>query len=89
MELIDKLDNTWCVYMIEAENGYFYTGITTSIQKRFQAHLLRKQGAKFFHTSAPKKVVYLEEGLTRQEASKKEYALKQLTRAQKRALINR
>ncbi len=80
--------NNWFVYIIEAENGYFYTGITTDLERRFSEHQSKQAGAKFFHTSAAKQMVYHEHYPDRSSASKREAAIKKLTRKAKIDLID-
>jgi len=78
----------WFVYIIEAENGHLYTGITTDIERRFRQHQDNKGGARFFHTSRANKLVYQESQPNRSAASKREAAIKKLTRQAKLALIS-
>ena len=78
----------WLVYMIEASDTRLYTGITNNMPKRWHAHTNTKQGAKFFRGRAPKRVQFIEAEHTRSSASKREYVIKQLTRAEKLRLIN-
>lgn len=77
----------WTVYIIEADNGHLYTGITTDMSRRFQQHQQGKGGARFFHTSQAKKIVYQETHPDRSTASKREAAIKKLSRQAKLALI--
>jgi putative endonuclease len=77
----------WFVYIVEAENGHLYTGITTDLERRFNQHQSKQGGARFFHTSAAKKLVYQETQPNRSEASKREAAIKKLSRKSKQALI--
>jgi putative endonuclease len=77
----------WSIYIIEADNGYFYTGITKSIEKRFHHHQKTSLGAKFFNISSPKKIVYLENAPDRSSALKREHQIKKLTRKEKENLI--
>jgi len=74
------------LYIIECENGTLYTGITNNMIRRFQQHT-SGQGAKYFRRSKPKQLVYQEFGFSRSEASKREVAIKRLTRQQKLRLI--
>lgn len=80
---------TWKVYLIEAENGKLYTGITTDLKRRLSEHMHSSKGAKFFLFSAALKLVYEEDHENRSEASKREYAIKKMTRAQKLELISK
>lgn len=76
----------WYVYIIEADDGSLYTGITTNVEKRFDAHK-HKKGAKYFYSRCPVRVCYVEACKDRSEASKREYAIKQLSRQEKLQLI--
>lgn len=77
----------WTLYIIVARNGHLYTGITTDLARRLQQHQTKQGGARFFHTSAAEKVVYQESHPDRSSASRREAAIKKLTRQQKLALI--
>lgn len=77
----------WEVYIIETVSGSLYTGISTNLEKRFEAHRKGKKGAKFFSLSAPLKVVFKESHPNRSEASKKEAFIKKLSRKEKLRLI--
>lgn len=79
--------NDWFVYIIEAENGHFYTGITTDLERRFSEHQSKQGGARFFHTSPAKKLVFHESHPDRSSASKREAAIKKLSRQAKIQLI--
>ncbi len=78
----------WYVYIIEADNGHLYTGITTDIDRRLRQHQTHSGGARFFHTSHAKKLVYQETQPDRSSASKREAAIKKLSRQAKLALIS-
>lgn len=77
----------WYVYIIEAANGNLYTGITTDLERRFQQHQGKSGGARFFHTSPARKLVYHEIQPDRSSASKREAAIKKLSRQAKLSLI--
>ena len=77
----------WFVYIIEAENGHLYTGITTDLERRFSEHKHKLKGARFFHTSSAKQIVYHEPQSDRSSASKREAAIKKLSRQAKIKLI--
>lgn len=78
----------WEVYIIQAESGQLYTGITNNFERRFLAHQTKKRGARFFHFSAPEKVLYRETQPNRSEATRRELQIKKMTRPQKLALIH-
>lgn len=75
----------WEVYIIETDSGKLYTGITNNIERRFANHL-NKRGARFFHFSSPKEIVYRESQPNRSEASKREIAIKKMSRQEKLSL---
>ena len=77
----------WFVYIVEAQNGHFYTGITTDLARRLTEHQTKQGGARFFHTSAAKQIVYQEPHPDRSSASKREAAIKKLSRKAKITLI--
>jgi putative endonuclease len=77
----------WVVYMIQSTDSKLYTGITNDLERRFQQHLQKKMGASFFHFSTPEKIVYCQKHNNRSEASKRESAIKKMTRKEKLLLI--
>lgn len=80
-------ETNWQVYIIESSDSKLYTGITNNMEQRWQSHLNGK-GAKFFRGRQPKKICYLESHDSRSNASKREAAIKQLSRQEKLALIS-
>lgn len=73
-------------YIVECSDHTLYTGWTTDLTKRLNAHN-SGTGAKYTRARRPVKLVYYEEYETKQEATRREYAIKQLSAAQKRRLI--
>lgn len=78
----------WVVYIIQTESGKLYTGITTNLEQRFEAHKSSKKGARFFNISNPEKVVFFEACANRSEASIRESAIKKMSRSEKLVLIS-
>jgi len=78
----------WLVYIIEADDGSYYTGISTDIERRFRQHAGNKRGARFFNGRKPLRVVYTEASDDRSEASRRESRIKKMSRRQKQALID-
>lgn len=78
----------WYVYILECADGTLYTGITTDVNKRILTHNKGK-GAKYTKTRLPVVLKALFEAEDRSKASKEEYRIKQLTRAQKIELIKK
>ncbi|MEN8256994.1 MAG: GIY-YIG nuclease family protein [Thermodesulfobacteriota bacterium] len=79
----------WFVYMVRCQDQTLYTGITTDPDKRLTAHNSGPDGAKYTRSRRPVSLVYLEKAESRSAASKREYAIKQMTANQKKALIAR
>lgn len=73
-------------YIVKCRDNTFYTGWTTNLEKRIKAHN-EGRGAKYTRSRAPVCLVYYEEYETKQEALKREYAIKQFSRKEKLALI--
>jgi putative endonuclease len=78
--------HTWCVYILQASDGKYYTGITNNMVARWQKHH-NKTGAKFFRGRIPIALCFQEPEHTRSSASKREYQIKQLNKNQKQQLI--
>lgn len=76
----------WFVYIIEASDQSYYTGVTTDISRRFNQHLTGK-GAKYFRGRKPVHVVYSESEHTRSSACARETAIKKLSKQKKTELI--
>jgi len=39
----------WYVYILECEDGSFYTGVTNDVDKRMKAHADGKRGSKYVY----------------------------------------
>jgi putative endonuclease len=72
--------------MLRCADGSLYTGITTDLVRRIKAHEEGK-GARYTHGRGPFQLVYQELHENRAEASKREMAIKSLSRARKLELI--
>ena len=73
-------------YIVKCSDETLYTGWTNNLKKRLEAHNSGK-GAKYTKNRRPVELVYFEEYDTKQEAMKREYAIKQLNRKKKTELI--
>lgn len=74
--------------MIQADDGAYYTGVTTDVNRRFREHSEGKRGARYFRGRKPLGVVYRESGHTRSSACQREAEIKKLRREQKQRLID-
>ena len=75
------------VYILLTETNKLYCGYTDDVEKRYKLHCEGK-GAKFTRANKPLKLVYKKEFETKQEATKEEYRIKQLSRKEKQELIS-
>ncbi len=75
------------IYIVKCSDNTYYTGWTTNIEKRIEAHNSGK-GAKYTKHRRPVTLVYSEAFATKEEAMRREYEIKQLTRKQKEQLID-
>lgn len=79
---------SYWVYILRCGDGTLYTGITDDVDRRLAVHRSGK-GAKYTRGRGPLEVVYREECPDRPAALRREYAVKQLTRAEKFELIGK
>lgn len=78
--------STWYVYILRCGDGSLYTGISPDVEARLQAHHAGK-GARYTRGRGPFELVYQEPVGTQAEATRRERAIKRLTRDKKQALI--
>lgn len=76
------------VYVIECDDGSFYTGYTTDVERRVREHD-RGEGAKYTRGRTPVELVHAEQFESKSGAMSREYAIKQLSRAEKERLVER
>lgn len=74
--------NEWSVYLIECEDGSFYTGITNNVEKRFEAHCKGK-GAKYTKAHKPIRLVWSKIVGTKGDALRAEHNVRKLKRSEK------
>lgn len=77
---------THTVYILKCEDGSYYTGYTTDMEKRLSAHQSGK-GAKYTRSHKPIEIIHEEIFPDKSSALKREYEIKQLTREQKEILV--
>ena len=78
----------WYLYILRCGDGSLYTGITTDVEKRLEAHRSGK-GAKYTRGRGPLELVYREECGDHSEALKRELEIKRLPREEKLKLIKK
>jgi putative endonuclease len=73
--------------MLLCADQTFYTGYTDNLEKRLNTHNAKK-GAKYTRSRTPLKLIYSESFETKSEAMKREKVIQNLTRDQKKNLLN-
>lgn len=73
-------------YMVKCCDSTLYTGWTTDLDRRMEAHN-SGNGAKYTRSRKPVELVYYESFETKQEAMRREWEIKQLSRQEKLRLI--
>ncbi|WP_136687361.1 GIY-YIG nuclease family protein [Halorhabdus amylolytica] len=75
------------VYVLRCADDTLYTGYTTDPERRVREHDTG-DGAKYTRGRTPVELVHLERFDARSDAQTREYAIKQLTKADKESLID-
>lgn len=73
-------------YILECKDGTYYTGWTNNLEKRLKDHN-EGRGAKYTKARLPVSLIYYEEFQTKEEAMRREYVIKHMTRSEKENLI--
>ena len=88
--LIIEMDKAYMdenyTYIVRCADGTLYTGWTNDLKKRIKAHNAGK-GAKYTKSRRPVVLKYYESFSTRQEAMRREWEIKQLSRKEKLELV--
>lgn len=80
------MEQTWFLYILRCRDGSLYTGITTDVEKRLEAHR-SGNGAKYTRGRGPLTLVYREMCGSHSDALKRECQIKALTRKEKLKLL--
>lgn len=75
-------------YILKCKDNTLYSGWTNDLSARVAAHNAGK-GAKYTKSRLPVELVYFETFETKEEAMRREWEFKKLSRAQKLELIDR
>lgn len=79
---------TWQVYIVRCADGSLYTGITRDVGRRIAEHNGESgAGASYTRSRRPVALVYCEVADDRAAASRREHAIKSLSRGEKLVLI--
>lgn len=75
------------LYIIECEDGMYYTGTTNDIERRWKEHI-EGAGANYTRKHRPKKLVLVKEYQSMYEAREKELKVRKWSQEKKRKLIS-
>lgn len=73
-------------YLLTCRDGSFYCGWTNHLKERVKAHN-EGRGAKYTKSRRPVSLAYYEVFATKEEAMKREWAIKKLSRREKERLV--
>ncbi len=78
----------WYIYIVKCSDQSLYTGITIDVGRRVEEHNSNDLlGARYTRCRRPVTLVYKEDAGSRSEATKREAAIKKLTKHEKVSLI--
>jgi len=87
--MTSKVVHNWHVYIVECADKTLYTGITKDVEKRLVEHNTdNKLAAKYTRVRRPVELMYQESCTSRSTATKREMAIKCLSRQEKQQLIS-
>jgi predicted GIY-YIG superfamily endonuclease len=77
---------SWWVYLLRCADNSLYTGISNNPTRRWQQHNAGT-ASRYTRSRLPVTPVYCEASPSHSDALKREHAIKQLSRAEKEALL--
>ncbi|HIP60689.1 MAG TPA: GIY-YIG nuclease family protein [Campylobacterales bacterium] len=81
------MSKQYIVYIVQCSDKTLYTGIAKELNRRIEEHNSSNKGAKYTKARRPVTLVYHEEHTDRSSASKREYAIKKMSRQKKLDLV--
>ena len=76
------MEKVWYVYILECQDGSFYTGVTNNIDARMNSHAIGK-GSKYVCKKGFKRLLRIKSCKDKSDACKCEYIIKRLPRCEK------
>jgi len=76
------MEKQWYVYILECQDGSFYTGVTNDVDVRMKAHAEGK-GSKYVYNKGFKELLRVKSCNNKSDACKCEYTIKQLPKNRK------
>jgi putative endonuclease len=85
---INALSVSWFLYVIRTVDNFFYAGITTDVERRFNEHTAGgRKAAKYLLAHKPSALVFFQAVGGRSLALKVEYRFKRLTKRDKETIV--
>lgn len=84
---VSNAEPDWSLYLVRCGDGALYTGIATDVERRLAEHAAGK-GAKYLRGRGPLSLAFERSVGDRGAALRMEYAIKQLSRERKEALVS-
>lgn len=78
---------SYFVYLVRCKDSSLYCGITTDVNRRIDEHNTGARSAKYTRSRRPVTLVYVEEVTSREDALKREYSIKKLSKLKKEQLL--
>jgi len=78
---------TFYTYVVECQDGTYYTGYTNDLEKRLGEHNESKRGARYTRGKRPVRLVWKKEYRYFKYAMSAEHKIKKLKRDQKKLLV--
>ncbi len=78
---------SYFVYLVRCKDSSLYCGITTDVNRRIDEHNTGIRSAKYTRSRRPVTLVYVEEVTSREDALKREYSIKKLSKLKKEQLL--
>ncbi len=82
----DHFMDDWYLYLVRCRDGSLYTGVTTDIDRRLEAHR-GNLGAKYLKGRGPLALVFREKVGDKRRAFQVEYAVKRWYKSKKEKLV--
>ncbi len=76
----------WFLYILQCQDGSFYTGVTNDLQRRLKMHN-DGRASRYTRSRRPVKLLYQEVYASRAQVLVREYAIKALSRERKEKLV--
>lgn len=86
VNLYDKIDKIWYIYILECRDLSYYTGMTSDLVRRIKEHKMGN-GARYTKCRLPVNLKYYEMYPSRSAALKREAQIKQYSRKKKKELV--